>query len=155
MKIELTKVLSVYNLPFVEPSNLDLHSMKQTRRNSWLWYIGSIAQSVYTLSHLVNDRDVSAYSGGRRLSSRTQLLCFLTRSKRNPEIDAQMMPLAAYFLWRDQWRHGRSRGEEKYRRSGCNILSTCTIPYHYIFSMETLKESMNTYTVIEENGRVF
>ena len=43
---------------------------------------------VYTLSHLENDRDVSAYSGGRRLSTRAQLLCFLTRSKRNTGIDA-------------------------------------------------------------------
>ena len=41
-----------------------------------------------TLSHLKNDRDVSAYSGGRRLSSHTQLVCFLTHSKRNTEIDA-------------------------------------------------------------------
>ena len=42
----------------------------------------------YTLSHLEIDRDVSAYSGGRRLSSRAQLVCFLTRSKRNTVIDA-------------------------------------------------------------------
>ena len=33
----------------------------------------------YTLSHLKNDRDVSVYSGGRRLSSRAQLVCFLQR----------------------------------------------------------------------------
>ena len=43
---------------------------------------------LYTLSHLENDRDVSTYSGGRRLSSRAQLVCFLTRSKRNTGIDA-------------------------------------------------------------------
>ena len=42
---------------------------------------------VYTLFHLENDRDVSAYSRGRRLSSRAQLACFLTRSKRNTGID--------------------------------------------------------------------
>ena len=42
----------------------------------------------YTLSHLENDRDVSAYSGWRRLSSRTQLVCYLTCSKRNTGIDA-------------------------------------------------------------------
>ena len=42
----------------------------------------------YTLSNLENARDVSAYSEGRRLSSRAQLVCFLTRSKRNTEIDA-------------------------------------------------------------------
>ena len=35
-------------------------------------------QSVYTLSHFEKDRDVSVYSGGRRLSMRVQL-CFLTR----------------------------------------------------------------------------
>ena len=39
-------------------------------------------KSNYTLSHLENDCDVSAYSGGRRLLSRAQLVCFLTRSKR-------------------------------------------------------------------------
>ena len=37
----------------------------------------------YTLSHPENDRDVSAYSGRRRLASHAQLVCFLTRSKRN------------------------------------------------------------------------
>ena len=35
--------------------------------------------SYYTLSDLKNDRDVSAYSGGRRLSLCAQLVCFLTR----------------------------------------------------------------------------
>ena len=30
----------------------------------------------YTLSHLENDRDVSVYSGGRRLSSRAQTCVF-------------------------------------------------------------------------------
>ena len=45
-------------------------------------------QAPYTLSHLENDRDVSAYSGGRRLTPRAQLVCFLTRSKRNTGIDA-------------------------------------------------------------------
>ena len=45
-------------------------------------------QPSYTLSHLENDRDVSAYSGGRRLTSRAQLVCFLTRLKRNTGIDA-------------------------------------------------------------------
>ena len=36
----------------------------------------SIAQEdfIYTLSHLENDRDVSAYSGRRRLSSRAKLM---------------------------------------------------------------------------------
>ena len=47
-----------------------------------------LQQLDYTLSHLENDRDVSAYSGGRRLSCRAQLVCFLTRSKRNAWIDA-------------------------------------------------------------------
>ena len=36
------------------------------------WYILMIF--IYTLSHLENDRDVNAYSGGRRLSSRAQLV---------------------------------------------------------------------------------
>ena len=45
-------------------------------------------QHHYTLSHLENDRDVSAYSGGRRLSSHAQLVCLLTRSRRNTGIDA-------------------------------------------------------------------
>ena len=56
----------------------------------------------YTLSHLENDRDVSAYYEGRRLSSRAQLVCFLTRSKRNTEIDAQRMHLAACIRERAQ-----------------------------------------------------
>ena len=56
----------------------------------------------YTLSHLENDRDVIAYSGGRRLSSCAQLVCFLTRSKRNTEIDAYRMRLAACILGRAQ-----------------------------------------------------
>ena len=43
---------------------------------------------LYTLSHPENDRDVSAYSSQRRLSSPAQLVCFLTRSKRNTGIDA-------------------------------------------------------------------
>ena len=43
---------------------------------------------LYTLSHFENDCDVSAYSGGRLLSSHAQLVCFLTRSKRNTGIDA-------------------------------------------------------------------
>ena len=38
----------------------------------------------YTLSHLENDRDVSAYPGGRRLSSHAQLVCFLMRQKGTP-----------------------------------------------------------------------
>ena len=42
----------------------------------------------YTLSHSENNRDVSAYSTQRRLSSRAQLVCFLMRSKRNTGIDA-------------------------------------------------------------------
>ena len=46
------------------------------------------ANTDYTLSRLKNDRDVSAYSGGRRSSSRAPLVCFLTRSKRNTGIDA-------------------------------------------------------------------
>ena len=61
--------------------------------NKWVYsmfkefYVIS-SSSHYTLSHLANGRDVSEYSGGRRLSSRAQLVCFLTRSKRNTEIDA-------------------------------------------------------------------
>ena len=42
----------------------------------------------YTLSHLENECDVSAYSGGRLLSSRAQLVRFLTCSKKNTGIDA-------------------------------------------------------------------
>ena len=49
----------------------------------------------YTLSQLENDLNVSAYSGGRRLSSRAQLVCFLTRSKRNTGIDLQCVFLDA------------------------------------------------------------
>ena len=36
----------------------------------------NILQTPILLSHLENDHDVSAYSGGRCLSSRAQLLCF-------------------------------------------------------------------------------
>ena len=36
----------------------------------------------YTLSHLEDDRDVSAYSRGRCLLSRAQLVCFLMHSKK-------------------------------------------------------------------------
>ena len=57
-------------------------------RNDGLFVPPRVTNIFYTLSHLENDRDVSAYSGGRRLSSRAQLVCFLTRSKRNTEIDA-------------------------------------------------------------------
>ena len=42
----------------------------------------------YTLYHLENDRNVSAYSGVRQLLSRAQLVCFLKRSKKNTRIDA-------------------------------------------------------------------
>ena len=42
----------------------------------------------YTLSHLKNNRDVSTYSSRRCLLSRAKLVCFLTRSKINTEIDA-------------------------------------------------------------------
>ena len=44
-------------------------------------------QNIYNLSHHENDRVVSAYSGWRRLSSCAQLVCYLTRSKRNNGID--------------------------------------------------------------------
>ena len=44
--------------------------------------------SIYTRSHLENDRDVSVYPGGRHLSLRAQLVCFVTRSKGNTVIDA-------------------------------------------------------------------
>ena len=58
--------------------------------------------------HLENDRDVSAYSGGRRLLSRAQLVFFFfTRSKRNTGIGAQRMRLAACIFGRAQWRHTR------------------------------------------------
>ena len=69
----------------------------------------------YTLSHLENDRDVSAWYQITRWLSCVWLLCFLTRSKRNPGIDAQMMRFAAFIPWRAEWRHGRSRDETKYR----------------------------------------
>ena len=39
-------------------------------------------QSSYTLSHLENDRDVSAHSGGRRWSSRAQLVGFFHAFKK-------------------------------------------------------------------------
>ena len=42
---------------------------------------------IYTLSHLENDRDVSAYFRGRRLQLCT-FKCFIPRSNRNTEIDA-------------------------------------------------------------------
>ena len=45
----------------------------------------------YTLSHLENNRDISAYYGGRRLSTHTQLVCYLTAYKafkKNTGIDA-------------------------------------------------------------------
>ena len=61
--------------------------------------------SCYTLSLLENDRDVSAYSRGLEdayYHARAYNMCFLTRSKEIPEIDAQMMRLAAYILWRGQ-----------------------------------------------------
>ena len=48
----------------------------------------------YTLSHLENDHDVSAYSRGRRCC-----LCFLARSQRNPMIDVQRMCFAAFIHW--------------------------------------------------------
>ena len=51
----------------------------------------------YTLSHLENDRDVSAWYRITRLLPLAQLLCFLTHSKR---IDAQMMRVAAFILRR-------------------------------------------------------
>ena len=49
----------------------------------------------YTLSHPKNNHDVSAYSRQRCLSSCVQLVCFLTRSKRNTGIDAWRMRHAA------------------------------------------------------------
>ena len=58
--------------------------------------------NAYTLSHLDNDRDVSAYSGGRRWSSCAQLVCFLTRLKRNTGIDALRMHLVACIHERDK-----------------------------------------------------
>ena len=77
----------------------------------------------YTLSHPENNRDVSAYSRQRRLSSRAQLVCFLTRSKRNTGIDASRMRLAACILRRAQWRHGCSRDETKYSWVVLNLLA--------------------------------
>ena len=71
---------------------------------------------LYPLSHLRNDHDVSAYSRGRRLLSRVQLVCFLTRSKRNTGIDTYRMRLAACILERAQWRQSRSRDDTKYRK---------------------------------------
>ena len=44
--------------------------------------------TLYTLSHLENNCDVSAHTRGRRLSSRAQLVWLLTRSNRNTRIDA-------------------------------------------------------------------
>ena len=52
----------------------------------------------YTLSHLENDRDVSTYSGGKRLLLRAQLVCFVLAFKKNTVIDAQRMRLAARIL---------------------------------------------------------
>ena len=40
----------------------------------------------YTLSHLENDRDVSAYSGGRPLSSRARNLCVFSRVQRRTPV---------------------------------------------------------------------
>ena len=51
-------------------------------------FIVVLVHIIYTLTHREKDRDISAYSRGRCLSSRTQLVCFLTRSKRNTGIDA-------------------------------------------------------------------
>ena len=51
----------------------------------------------YSLSYLENDRDVSAYSGGKRLLSGAQLVCFLAHPK-SIGIDAQRMHLAACIL---------------------------------------------------------
>ena len=70
---------------------------------------------------LENDRDVSAWYKITRCLSCAWLLCFLTRSKRNPGIDAQMMRFAAFILWRAEWRHGRSRNETKCR---CKLHTT-------------------------------
>ena len=50
--------------------------------------------NLYTLSHRENDRDVSAYSRRRCLITRALHVCYLTRSKKNSGIDAQLMRLA-------------------------------------------------------------
>ena len=52
------------------------------------WHLYSLSHFDYTLSQPENDRDVRAYSGGRRLSPCAQLVCYRTRSKRNTGIDA-------------------------------------------------------------------
>ena len=99
----------VVKAPEGEPTSLTCKSMSYPRSTSGdvLWFfedddvryvrygnsmgvmnLASVESLNYTLSHLENDRDVSAYSGGKRLSSRAQLVCFLTRSKRNIRIDA-------------------------------------------------------------------
>ena len=62
-----------YDYRYIDPGPDDISFDKNNGRYFALEVIN------YTLSHLENDRDVSAYSGGRRLSSRAQLVCILTR----------------------------------------------------------------------------
>ena len=79
-----------------------------------------LSTKTYTLSHLENDRDVSACYGIRRFLLRRLLrnVCFHTRLQRNLGIDAQRMRFTAFILRRTEWHHGRSRDETKYTLHG-------------------------------------
>ena len=71
--------------------------------------------SPFVSSILCLTSSMTVTSVRRRLLSHTQLVCFLTRSKRNTGIDTQWMLLAACIYGHAQRRHGRSWDETKYR----------------------------------------
>ena len=75
--------------------------------------------NVYTLSHPENDRDVTDRAKGYTLQDAS----FVRQSRdsllNSLENTCYTRVIISIYLWNTRWRHGRSRGETKYRTTRC------------------------------------
>ena len=86
----------------------------------------------YTLSHPENDCDVTERAQGYTLQDASfmrQSRCSFLNAWENTQVERAM---TSAFVWNTHWRHGRSRGETKYRwyslpNGGSNLASMSTL----------------------------
>ena len=125
--LDLTKTINtaIYQEVVLRKQNATSFSFFCHAMKKWLGLVWWTFNSNYTLSHPENDRDVTEHAQGYTMR---QSRCSFLNAWEDTQVARAM---TSVFLWNARWRHGRSRGETKYRG---NTLVWCSILVFTLFT---------------------